>query len=376
MPMVFTSVVHRIDSANGLIPPIGILFSWVVAIALPSANILRAEPTTFAVIGDYGTDTESSLRVAALVDSWNPAFVLTVGDNTYGDQNINVDDWERRVGQYYGQFILGRGDNRYPNQTSATQRFFPSVGNHDVIDPLPISAEPPPGPPFFTGTFGAIRPGYLDYFHTDPAKPAGRLPAGNHEPRASYYDFRMGAAHFFALDSESAFVDVDSAEQQAQWLQSVATASDAPWKFVYFHHPPYSSGSHGDQEFMQWPFAQWGISAVLTGHDHTYERALRGGIPFFVNGLGGQGTYPFGVLTDGSAARYNEHHGAMRITFDEGTAVFEFVAAVPGETVLFTPVVIDTFEMRIAVPEPSAHLLCVVAASLLWQRLFRRTAVG
>ena len=37
----------------------------------------------FAIIGDYGTDTQSEADVAALVDSWNVDFVATVGDNNY-----------------------------------------------------------------------------------------------------------------------------------------------------------------------------------------------------------------------------------------------------------------------------------------------------
>ncbi|MEX2187068.1 MAG: metallophosphoesterase [Pirellulales bacterium] len=341
------------------------------------AASLRAETTTFAVIGDYGVDTPSSALVAAMVASWNPAFVVTVGDNTYGDQNINVEEWERRIGQHYGRFILGRGDNRYPSQTSATQRFFPSVGNHDVIDPPAGAVDPPPGPPFYTGSQNAIRPGYLDYFHIDPANAAGRLPVGNHEPRASYYDFRWGPAHFFALDSESAFVDSDSAEQQAEWLQTTAAASDAQWKFVYFHHSPYSSGAHGDQLYMQWPFAEWGISAVLTGHDHTYERVWRDGIPYFVNGLGGQGTYQFLNITAGSVERYNENHGAMRIAFDERSATFEFIAAVPNDDGSFAPIVVDRFSLAAVVPEPPASVTWTAAAvALRWRRLFRRAALG
>ena len=37
------------------------------------------------------------------------------------------------------------------------------------------------------------------------------------------------------------------------------SASDAPWKIAYFHHPPYSSGEHGSTPRMQWPFADWGV---------------------------------------------------------------------------------------------------------------------
>lgn len=326
------------------------------------ANDRCAARTTFAVIGDYGSDNAEATRVAEMVRGWNPEFVITVGDNTYGDPGINVAEWERRIGENYGQFILGRTDNRYPSQTSPTQRFFPSVGNHDVIDPPNNGAEPPPGPPYYTGSSAAIRPGYLDYFHADPGRPGGRLPPGFHQSERSFYDFRWGAAHFFALDSESAFVDAASAEQQAIWLQSRALASDAAWKFVYFHHPSYSSGSHGSQEHMQWPFAAWGLSAVLTGHDHTYERVSHTGIPYFVAGLSGQGAYPFNDILPESVVRFNEHHGAMRVSFDARSVLFEFLAAAPNATGGFTPTVIDAFELGAPIPEPTACQLALSAA--------------
>lgn len=354
----------------------GLVLACALVLFLSGGGNALAETTTFAVIGDYGVDNDASRRVATMVDLWDPRFILTVGDNTYGDQNVNVDEWERRIGQYYGRFILGRSDHRYANQTSDVQRFFPAVGNHDVIDPLPGGAAPP-GPPYFTGSPGAIRPGYLDYFHDDPVNPGGRLPPGHHEPTASYYNFRWGAAHFFALDSESAFVDPQSAEQQATWLQSQLATSDAAWKFVYFHHPPYSSGSHGDQAFIQWPFAAWGASAVFTGHDHTYERIRRDGIPYFVNGLGGQGVYQFGTVTEGSVIRYNEFHGAMRVAVDEQTAVFEFFAAVPNEDGSIAPTMIDRYVLSAVVPEPSPLVGWVAAVGLLGaRRLFRRRSAS
>ena len=36
---------------------------------------------------------------------------------------------------------------------------------------------------------------------------------------------------------------------------------------------------------MRWTFQEWGASVVLSGHDHTYERILMGGFPYFVNSL-------------------------------------------------------------------------------------------
>ena len=51
----------------------------------------------FAVIGDYGVDlNEHEVKVAALVRSWNPEFIITLGDNRYG-----AIDYDSAVGQHF-----------------------------------------------------------------------------------------------------------------------------------------------------------------------------------------------------------------------------------------------------------------------------------
>ena len=92
-------------------------------------------PTSFAVIGDYGTGTIVEARVAEMVRQWNPDFVVTVGDNNYGplspepaDFDPPVTFWTRFVGAFYGQFILRRVDGRYGDQTSRAAAIFPGGG--------------------------------------------------------------------------------------------------------------------------------------------------------------------------------------------------------------------------------------------------------
>ena len=100
-------------------------------------------------------------------------------------------------------------------------------------------------------------------------------------------------------------------------------ASTSPWKIVYFHHSPYSSGYHGPVDWMSWPFAEWGASVVLSGHDHTYERLLVDGLPYIVNGLGGGPIYYFINIEPESQVRYNDDYGAMLVTADEATLGFQ-----------------------------------------------------
>jgi hypothetical protein len=131
--------------------------------------------------------------------------------------------------------------------------------------------------------------------------------------------------HFFALDSDENEPDgVGSRTVQAAWLQQGLAASTSPWNIVYFHHPPYSSGMHGSTTWMRWPFAEWGADAVLAGHDHTCERLLVDGIPYFVNGAGGNELYYFVDILPESQFRFNADYGAMLVTATGTDLHFEF----------------------------------------------------
>jgi tartrate-resistant acid phosphatase type 5 len=246
------------------------------------------DQVTFAVIGDYGTGGANPLAVANLVQSWNPAFVITLGDNNYPSGAASTID--QNVGQYYHSFI-GNYMGGY-GSGSAVNRFFPSPGNHDWLT-------------------AGLAP-YLGYF---------TLP-GNER----YYSVRQGPVELFAIDSDPNEPDgVSPASIQGQWLHDGLAASTACWKLVYFHHAPYSSGPHGQSEWMHWPFQAWGADAVLAGHDHTYERLKIDGLTYFVNGLGGNAAYSFGSPVIGSIVRYNAMHGAMRITASQTAITYEFV---------------------------------------------------
>jgi hypothetical protein len=242
----------------------------------------------FAVIGDYGAATLGEALVANAIRTWNPDFIITTGDNNYpSGEAVTLD---RNVGFYYRDFIYPYLGNYGPGAT--TNRFFPSLGNHDWVAP---GAQP-----------------YLDYF---------TLP-GNER----YYDFVWGPVHLFAVDSDPHEPDgIDSASVQARWLQGRLAASTAPWKLVYLHHPPYSSGWHGPTPALQWPYRQWGATAVLAGHDHTYERLLVDGFPYFVNGLGGNSPYDFAAPQPGSQVRYNGDYGAMLVQATAAAITFQFV---------------------------------------------------
>ena len=274
-------------SKSKLLTVLLLLFSVLVG-SCEFVQSLASETIVFAVIGDYGSGGEFEADVADLVTRWRPDLIITTGDNNYPSGSQETID--AHIGQFYHQFIYpyegeyGKGADQ--------NRFFPVLGNHDWKT-------------------ADLKP-YLDYFS---------LP-GNER----YYDFSWGPVHFFALDSdprEPDGVEIDS--YQADWLRERMAASPEPWKIVYMHHPPQASSIRGSADWMRWPFDEWGTTAVLAGHEHVYERLVRKGVVYFVNGLGGDTIYEFDTkIRGGSIVRYNEDYGAMRVEANPYKIKFQF----------------------------------------------------
>ncbi len=243
---------------------------------------------TFAVIGDFGTAGQEEADVAALVHSWDVDFIVTVGDNNYPDGAWETID--QNIGQYYSDYIfpyVGEYES-----TATENRFWPALGNHDMRTDL--------GQP------------HMDYF---------TLP-GNERT----YDFIEGPVHFFVLNSDPKEENGRSVDSpQAQWLKETLETSELPWQLVVMHHTPYTSSMkrNPDKE-IQWPYAAWGVTAVLSGHDHLYERLEADGIPYIVNGAGGKNLYNFGRPEPESIVRYNQDHGAMHVQANDSCINFTF----------------------------------------------------
>jgi hypothetical protein len=215
--------------------------------AAPSASAqgTRAAPAAatslrFAVIGDMGNGSRRQLETGRRM--WTEharfpyEFVITVGDNMYGSQDVS--DYEKKFVVPYKPII----DAKIP--------FFASLGNHD------------------------------DRSQTS-------YPLYNMNGQA-YYTFTRGEAQFFALDSTL------MTHEQLRWLEVELGRSTARWRIAYFHHPIYSSGlRHGPTLVLRTAlepiFGTFGVKVIFTGHEHFYERLHpRYGIQQFITGSGGQ----------------------------------------------------------------------------------------
>jgi hypothetical protein len=256
----------------------------------------------FTAMGDFGTGGTSQAAVLTRLSQQGMAgeLLLALGDNAYesGTEQEFQDRMFRPMAPLLRQVPL-----------------FPSLGNHEYVTNQ--------GQP------------YLDNFY---------LPANNPAGTERYYSFDWGPVHFVALDSSCAIglasPDRCTLAAQKSWLASDLAATQQPWKVIFFHHPPWSSGAHGSQLTMRREFApifeQYGVDLVLTGHDHNYERTrpMRGdsvassgtrGVVYVVVGSGGANLRIFPLAwPNWTAYRNNTDAGYLEVTVNGGTLTGKF----------------------------------------------------
>lgn len=292
--------------------------------ALPtSAEIADDDPpeavgaTGFAIIGDFGYLGTAQDQIAALVDSWNPEFVISLGDTWYGTE-ITKADLDLKVGRLYQKWI---GDYSGIYGVGASrQNFYNTIGNHDRDPVGRLDIE-------------------LDYFGT-----AALQTVVNGVVRP-FYTVVRGPLQIFVVDSgydnsqvnKQTQYGVSETSAQAEWLRTGLLLSTAKWKIVTFHHPPYTSYHtsglqptlSGDgflaYPALRWPFKQWGADVVLGGHIHWYERLEVDGLPYIWNGAGGREVVTVnGALSPYSKFLYDGDFGAQKCTVDCNTLQMDF----------------------------------------------------
>jgi acid phosphatase type 7 len=214
------------------------------------------DPVRFLAFGDSGGDNSDQHALLDQMYEFPYNLMIHTGDLAYDDGSIGK--YETTVFDVYSELFR-------------SIPFFPAAGNHDY------------------NTAGGA-----------PFRSVFALPAANGE---KWYSYDWGRVHFVALDTESDY------NTQVKWLDEDLAANPLPWKIVYLHRPPFSSGEHGSDTSLRTKLApileKHHVQLVLAGHDHDYERMKpQNGVNYVVTGGGGIGTRPVGTssFTDFSAA--------------------------------------------------------------------------
>jgi acid phosphatase type 7 len=210
---------------------------------------------SFAVVGDTQKNPKMTAKVAKVMYDRRPHFVVHCGDVV--DNGPDKAEW---VHELFGPCA----------ELFARAAVFPTIGNHEKNHAW-----------------------YYRYFS---------LPDPEYR-----YRFRYGNADFFVVDSNKS-LRPDS--EQYKWLDRELGDSTATWKFVYHHHPAWTSdeddygdtrkgpGRLGDSNVRNLValYERHKVDVVFNGHIHLYERTWpvrdgkvdrKNGIVYVTSGGGG-----------------------------------------------------------------------------------------
>ena len=218
------------------------------------------------VFGDCGANNTNQLEVrnsitTYLGSNYMNAWIL-LGDNAY---SIGTD------AQYSTGFF-----NYYKDKFLKQNPLYPAPGNHDYDSP--------------SGARTAHNNPYHSIFTMPTAGEAGGAPSGT----KSYYSFDIGNIHFISLDSDGLHGPDGSKKKiydlpnvQVDWLiQDLEANTNKDWVIAYWHHPPFTKGSHdsdnqsaiNDADLVEVRtklikvLEDRGVDLILCGHSHVYER--------------------------------------------------------------------------------------------------------
>ena len=267
----------------------------------------QAEPSA-SLSPSPATPSAPSAAASVAPPSPGSAVLLAVGDTASCD-NENDSAVAALAASLPGEIALV-GDLAYPDGSAAAfaDCFDPVWG------PLRDRLRPAPGNHDYVTADGSA------YF-ADLGSQAGTAGEG-------WYAYDIGSWRVLALNSNCGTVGCDAGSAQVAWLR--AELAFAPGcTLAYWHHPRYSSGSHGDQGFVDglWTAAvEGGVDVVLGGHDHDYERLTADGVREFVVGTGGRSLYTFpGKASTFTEARTDATYGLLQLTLADGTYAWQFL---------------------------------------------------
>ncbi len=238
------------------------------------------DPLRVWVLGDSGTANASSQAVRDAYESFVTAsgkstdLWLMLGDNAYSSGTD--DQYQAAVFETYPMFLR-------------TAVLWPTLGNHDAVSASSLAQMGP----------------YYEIFNLPAAGEMGGMASGTE----AYYSFDYANVHFICLNSSD--VDRSTTGSMMSWLESDLTSTSQDWVIAYWHHPPYTKGSHDsddpndsagslvDMRQNALPILEtWGVDLVLGGHSHSYERS------FLLDGhYGLSGTLTGAMILDGGDGR-------------------------------------------------------------------------
>lgn len=270
----------------------------------PDTRYYYSIGTRAEVLG--GGDASTFFLTSPPAGTPKPTRIWVLGDSGTANKNARAvrDGYETYTGTRHTDLWLMLGDNAYPTGTDDQYQaavfdmypamlkksvLWPTLGNHDAVS----SDSPTESGPYYTA------------FTLPKNGEVGGLASGTE----AYYSFDYGNIHFVCLDSHDTDRTTDGL--MLTWLENDLANTTQDWIIAFFHHPPYTKGSHNsdnpsdsggrmrDMRENALPILEAaGVDLVLTGHSHSYERS------FLIDGhYGTSDTFQPSMLKDGGDGR-------------------------------------------------------------------------
>jgi 3',5'-cyclic AMP phosphodiesterase CpdA len=234
------------------------------------------QPYRFVAFGDVGAGTAEQKAMALRAWQSKPDMVVVPGDIVYEYGLVN--EYDKNFWPTYNADTASGAGVPLMRQVP----MFTVPGNHDIdnrdLDKYPDGLayyffwdQPLNGPLGAEG--GPIVPKLTA---NETNRRQFLAAAGDAYPRMANYSFDYGNTHWTVLDSNP-YVDWTNKDLKDWVAKDLASATQATWRIVTFHHPGFnSSNEHLEQQQMRLlaPILEAGkVDLVLNGHLHNYQRS-------------------------------------------------------------------------------------------------------
>lgn len=240
----------------------------------------RKTPIRFVSFGDNSYGDVSDRAIAFEAYRAKPDFIMNTGDLVY---EAGLDNEYARY--FFPVYNADEAGRRLGAPLLRSVPLYTVIANHDVEGkdaqkhPVADFGKSPDSLGYYSNLHlpnnGPAAPTYpTPIIGPDDAIGLFKRAAGDRFPSMANYSFDYGDAHFLCLDS-NIYVDPTDPDLQA-WIESDLKATDAPWKFVVYHHPAFNVGhEHYTVQHMRVLapiFQKYGVQMVFSGHEHNYQR--------------------------------------------------------------------------------------------------------
>ncbi len=223
------------------------------------------------------TDFDMYFRTSPTVGSTPPVRIWALGDCGQPGlvaSNVRNSYYTYAAGTHTDLMLL-LGDNAYNSGTD--EQYQAAIFNMHTNFLKHTPVWPCPGNHDYYTADGATQTGpYYDIFTLPKNAEAGGLASGNE----AYYSFDYANIHFISMDSQD--TDISEGSVMFSWLENDLAATTQEWIIAFWHHPPYSKGSHNSDTETNLILMRQnavpileaaGVDLVLSGHSHNYERS-------------------------------------------------------------------------------------------------------